>query len=129
MIRWFLNARPRNSFPHFYVIILGRGYLHNHLFSNRFYILAAWLSLYCTISNHPVAGSIIVKAFSIRVSSWPYLLILFGPIRSTNNISHGISYGLLAVNLPYVKFFFPFFWIVLQTIIWARISSLKSVHL
>ena len=104
LIRSFLKVCPRNSFPWLYVIIVGRGYLHNHVCSTRFDIVAACFSFYSTISNHPVAGSIIFKDLRIRGQLWPSILILYGPIRSTNNLSRGMAYNSLGRNLPYLKF-------------------------
>ena len=60
-------------------------------FYTSMYIVASWLSLYCTISNHPVIGSIIVKYFVMRGLYCGYVLILNWPIISTNNISHVID--------------------------------------
>ena len=40
--------------------------------------------LYHMISSHQVAGSITVKASIMRDLSWPYFLILYGPITSTD---------------------------------------------
>ena len=67
-IRSFLNALPRKSFTRSYTIIVGQRYLHTYVCSTMFAIVAACLSLYCNISNHPVARSIIVKNFSMRGS-------------------------------------------------------------
>ena len=61
--------------------------LHHRVWSTRFAIVDSYLSLYCTISTHAVTGSIIVKYFSMRGSSWPSLLILYGPLQYTNNLS------------------------------------------
>ena len=58
------------------IIREGREYLHNHVCYTKIAIVAACLSLYCTLSNHPVAGSIIVKDFSMKWSSRPSLIIL-----------------------------------------------------
>ena len=124
LIGSFLNTWHKNSFPRLYVIIVGRGYLHNHVCYTMFDIVEACLSLYCTISNHPVSGSIIVKDFIMRGSSWPSLLILYGHIISTDNMSHGMASAYLAVNFPYLRFCFLFFWQVLQTFMWVCISSL-----
>ena len=114
-IRSFLNAWPRNSFPLSYVIIVRWGYLHNHVFPNRFDIAAACLLLYCTISNHLIARSVIVEAFSMRGSSWPSILVLYGPIRSTANIYNGMASTSLSGSLKYPTFCFLFWWKILQT--------------
>ena len=124
-IRSIFNVWPRNPFTWSYVIIVGRGYVYNHVCSTIFDIVADYLSLYSIISNLPVAGSIIVKAFIMRGSSWTSLLILYGPIRSTNNLSHGMASAPLAGNFPHLRFCLLFFWQVLQTFMWIRISSLK----
>ena len=71
-----------------YVIIIGIGYIHSHFWYTMFDIVAAYLSLYCTISNHPVAGCMIAKAFSIMGFSQPSILILYGNIRYTDSLSH-----------------------------------------
>ena len=39
-----------------------------HTLSTRFFIVSICLSLYCTISNQSVVGSIMVKVFSMRGS-------------------------------------------------------------
>ena len=96
--------------------------------STRFDIIAACLSMYCTVSNHPVSGSIIVKDFSMGGLSWPSILILYRPIISTNNLSHGMVSAFLAVNFTYLNFCFLFLWQVLQTLMWACMSSLNSGH-
>ena len=124
----FLNTWPWTSFPRSYVIILELGYLHTHFCYTRFDIVSAYLSLYRTISNHPVTGYIIVKAFSIRGSLWPSLIILYGLIRSTVNLSYGMVSTSLVGNFPYLNFCFLSFWQVLQTFMWVRISSLNWGH-
>ena len=55
----FLNAQPRKSLPLSYAIIVGLGYLHNYVCSTGYSVIAACLSLYNIISNHPVSGSIL----------------------------------------------------------------------
>ena len=88
-----------------YVIIVGLRYLHDHVCSTRFFIVASGLSFYFIISNHPVAGSIIVKSFSISGSPLLSILILYGPIRSTNNLSTGVAFASLVVKRLYFNFF------------------------
>ena len=127
-IRSFLKAWPRNLFPQSYMIIAGRGYLHNQVCSTMFSIVEACFTLYRTISNQSVSRYITVNAFSIRGSSWPSILILYGPIISTDNLSHGMASASLADILPYLRFCFLFFWQVLQTLMWVSISSLKWGH-
>ena len=92
-----------------YVIIIGIGFLHSHFWSTMFDIVAAYLSLYCTISNHPVAGCMIAKAFSIMGFSKPSILILYGNIRYTDSLSHGMASTSLMFNIPYLRFCFLFF--------------------
>ena len=65
LIKLFLNALPNNSLPLLYVIIVGLGYLNNHDLFTGFDIVADYLPSYCTITNHPVAGSIIFIYFSM----------------------------------------------------------------
>ena len=55
------------------------------------------------ISNHPVSGSVVVKAFNMRGLSLPYILILYGPIRYTNNLSHGIYFDSLGGNFTNLR--------------------------
>ena len=104
-IQSLFNSWPRNSFSWSLVIIVGLWYLHNHVFSTTVSMLATCLSFYRTISNHQVAGSIIVSYFSMRGSSWPSLKILYRPIRSTNNMYHGMTSASLSSKLPYFKLF------------------------
>ena len=107
-IKYFLNALPRNSFPRLYVIIVRLGYIHIHAYSNRLDILATSLSLYCTILYHPVVGCIIGEGFSIRGSAWNSLLILYGPVISTNNLSQGMAYTSFEGKWPYFLFWYFF---------------------
>ena len=88
---------------------IGREYLYNHVLSNISAIVSAYLSLYCNIKNHLVPWSIIVKDFSTRELSWPSILILYNPIRSTNSLSHIMGSSSLAGNLTYLRFFSCFF--------------------
>ena len=83
-------------FPRSYAVFVGCGYLYNHDCYNRFTIVSTCLSLYFTILNHPFTDSIMVKAFSMRSSSRASLLILYGPIRSTDKVSHGMASAFLA---------------------------------
>ena len=109
-IKSFLNAWTRNSFPWSYVIIVGLGYLHNHIFSTRFAIIAVYLSLYFIILNHPVSGYIIVKDFCMSESSLPPLPILNGIVIYTNDMSQVMASASLAGKRPYFKPFFLFFY-------------------
>ena len=104
-IKLFLNKWTINSFPQSYVIIVGKLYLHNHFCSTIFAIVAACFSLYHNIWNHPVAGSIIAEAFSMKGSSWTSIISLYGPTISTNNLSHGMASSSLVGNLLYLRGF------------------------
>ena len=55
------------------------------------------------ISNHPVAGSIIVTHHRFSVF-FPGRFIVYGPIKSTHNFSHGSASASLIGRCPY--FFF-----------------------
>ena len=101
LIRYFLNSGPINYFPWSYVISICIGYLDSHLISTKFAIDIAVLSSYCTISNHPVTGFIIVTNFRCKFSFSPFCLMTQGLIRSTNSLFHGISLANLAGNLLY----------------------------
>ena len=110
----FLNPLPMNSFPLLYIFIGVRGYLHNHVCSTRFYIISVCMSLYCTISNHPVSRSIIVKSYSMSASWWPFLLIIYRPIWSHHSLYCGMASASLGCSFPYLGFCFLFFWKVLN---------------
>ena len=60
----FLNSWPINYDLRSYVMITGLGYLDIHVFPTKLAIEYALLSLYCAISNHSVAGSIILSGKS-----------------------------------------------------------------
>ena len=122
-IRSFLNAWTCNASARLYVIIVGCGYPHNHVGYTRFYVVAAWLLLYCTFSNYTVSGSIMVKCSCIRGSSWPSIIDLYWTIISTINMPHVMASDYLAGNFPYLNFRFGYFWLVLQTLMWVYISS------
>ena len=130
LIRWFLNVWMGYSFPQSYVviIIICLGYLHNHILSTRFSIIAACLLFHCIISNQQVSGSIIAKYFSMSGPSWPSILIIHGIIISTNGLSQVRASTSLAVKMPYFKLGFSFLWKILQTVIWISMLSLKLVH-
>ena len=89
-IKSFLNAWLSNSFPQVYLIISGLVYLHIRSCYTRLDIVSAFLSLHCTILNHPVSWSIIIKAFIMIGSYWYSPLFLYGPIISTENMSQGM---------------------------------------
>ena len=90
-----------NSVPWSHTSLVGHGYLVNHAISTRLAILIAVLSFSMdAISNHPVAGSIIVTAYSFNGFSLPRVGIVYGPTRSTHSISHGSLFASLGVTLP-----------------------------
>ena len=107
-IHSFFNGWPSNSFLWSYLIISGLGYLHNHVCSTSFDMVAACLSLYFIISDHLFFGSIMVSAFSMRGFILPYPLILYGPIRYTNNMSHEMAFDSVADKWPYFKLHYCF---------------------
>ena len=74
-IRDFMNSWPINYDPWLYFIYIGLGYLDNHIVSTNFVIDTNPLSLYCSTSNYPVTGSIIVTAFRRNFSFCPFLLM------------------------------------------------------
>ena len=100
-IKSFLNAWLSNSFPGLCILIVGLGYLNIHYWYNCLSIAAAHFSLYCNIFNHKVVASIIFKYICIKVWSLPYIIILYGPIRSTNNLSQGMVFTSFADKWPY----------------------------
>ena len=65
-------------------------YLHNHVFSTRFSIIAICLLLYHIISNQKVSGYVIVKDFILSGLLLTSILMLYGLIRSTKNMSQGM---------------------------------------
>jgi hypothetical protein len=68
--------------------LFGRGYLQNHGWSNIFAVPSAVLFRISAISNQPVAGSHIVNA--CRFNSFPcFVVMMYGPIRSTHIVSQG----------------------------------------
>ena len=56
---------------------------------------------YCLISNHPVRASIIVTYFKIR-GYFPFLSILYMPMRSMHSLVRGVYCASLAGNLPFL---------------------------
>ena len=71
-----------------------------------------------------VSGYTIVKDFSMSGSSQPSLLIIYGPIISTDKLSYGVASTTLEGKLPYFKICFLFLWKVMKISIWVRMSSL-----
>ena len=96
-----------NSFPLSHCTMPGHGYRVIHVTSIKWAMVSARLSGISTISNHPVAGSIIVKQCSVKVDL-PLRSIWYGPIRSIHSTSQaGSTSASLGGNLPY--FFLIFF--------------------
>ena len=124
-IQSFLNPLPIHSFPWLYVISGRRGYLHNHVCSTRFSIISACMSLYCTISNHPVSRPIIDQADSMSVSWWPFILIIYRLIWYNVGLYRGMASASLACSFSYLRFCFLFFRKVLYTFMWVCIFYLK----
>ena len=120
-IKLLLNAWPSNSFPWLYIIIVGFGYLHNHYLYTRLAILAFFLWLNFNVSNHPVAGSIVVKYFSMRQYPWHYIITLNDSIRSNNNLSQRVSSASFAIKLPYFLFCLFSVWQGFKTLMWVCI--------
>ena len=86
------------------MISVGLGYIVNHVVSTKFDIDITILSSYCSISDHPITGSIMVTAFRFEFYLCPFLLITYGPIIYTQSSLHGITSDSLAGNLPYFLF-------------------------
>ena len=101
----FLNSVPLSK-----MTFLGRGYLASHVVLNNWLILALDFSFSgsSVISNQPVAGSMNVIAINVR--SLPVLSVtVYGPIKSTHTVSHGVVVVFLGGNFPYFLFFFLYF--------------------
>ena len=107
LIKSFFYAWPSSSFLFSYVIIVGLWYLHIRACYTRLDVLAFCLSLFCTISDHLVVGSILVKGFSIRGISCPYIIILYASIISINYLFQSMTPTSFAVKWP--CFYFNFF--------------------
>ena len=102
----FINSWPRNPPPWSLMIPTGHGYRTSHVVSTKFATVIAFLLLCCVTSKCPVTGFIIVTAFNIR-GIFSFLLILWGIMRSTHSLFHGVSSASLAGDLPYF-FCWPF---------------------
>ena len=113
-IKLFLNLRPRNPPTWSYVISTRQGYLTIHVVSTKLVIVITLLSIYCIISSHRVMGYTTVTDFNIK-GSFPFLRILYGPIRSTHSLFYCVFSSILAGNLSY--FCWPFFMLECVTII------------
>ena len=115
LIRLSLNAPQRNPFPLSYAIILFLVYIH----------IVACFSFYHNTSNHLVVGTITVKYFCMRGSSWPPLIILYGHIISTNNMYHGMDSSSFTYKWPCLRFYFLLFLQVSQILLWVHMPSFK----
>ena len=116
----FLNSEPLSN-----ITLFGRGYLDNHTSSKKLLIFDEDLLIVGTsaTSNHPVAGSRNVITVNSRSTffglsnpgcCW-YTYLVYGPIRSTWTVSHGISAPTsLGGTSPYLTFLFLFFWQILH---------------
>ena len=64
----------------------------------------------------------------MKIFSWPSLLILYGLIRSTDDLYHGMAYVFLLVNCRVLSFVNCFFWQALQILMWVCMSPLSLGH-
>ena len=71
----------------------------SHSFTNFAKVIAFFL-LYCVTSNHLVTESIIVTEFNIR-GSFPFINIVWGPIRSTHSLFRDVYFANLAGSLKF----------------------------
>ena len=79
----------------------GFGHRVNQFCSTGFAIASARFVLIGTISNHPVAGSVIVIA-QIVISSLPFFDVsVWGPIKSAHSVCHGATSAVLAGDGPH----------------------------
>ena len=89
-----------NSLPLSMTTSVGHGYRVNQVNSSRLAISSAAFMSTWVISNHPVAGSIMVRQWSC-VSCLPFP-ILYGPMRSMHKVCHGTTSGAgLGGSFPY----------------------------
>ena len=77
-----------NSVPLSNMTSVGRGYLVSQLVSNLLAMMSERLVSIDVMSNHPVVGSIIVKAH--RVNFLLLFKMLYGPMRSIHRVSQGV---------------------------------------
>ena len=105
-IKYFLNSDPLSKRTRF-----GLGYLHNHVQSKSWEIIAEDLSFNGTsvISNQPVARFMNVMAISDNSIGKPLLsrlllCIVYGPMRSISTCAHGSNSASFAGSFPYVDF-------------------------
>ena len=122
-----------NSLPLSYTTSVGRGYRQNHVLFTSFAIVAevlsnvSWHFIFpflssgvsirgnSTISNHPVAGSIMVRHMKSTIDlSLPFNV--YGPIKSTHNVRQGSSTANFSGTFPY------FFEVFYTFGIWGNIS-------
>jgi hypothetical protein len=79
------------------------------------------------ISNHPVAGSIIVTHQSTRFFL-PHLLIVYGPTKSTHNTSQGSASASFGGNNPYFLLDHFVFWHIWHFVHTSCTSFLSFGH-
>jgi hypothetical protein len=74
---------------------------------------AVLLGIYC-ISNQPVTGSIMVIDTMVLNLFFFAAYLLYGPIKSTHSVSHGLDSASLAGSLPCLMVVSFAFWHVLH---------------
>ena len=121
------NSLPKNSFPLSYVTCVGQGYLQNHSCLAMLATVSERLFGICCSSNQPVAGSIIGIALQTR-SSFPFLQILYGPIRLIKILALGSDSASLGGMCPYFVALLLFIWQVEHVLICCLIWSLILGH-
>ena len=92
-----------NSVPRLYITCVGQGYQVSYAYSTWLATVIACLFGIAPILNHLVTGSIIVTHHSFNSFLFPFLLILYGPIRFTHSTSHGSVSASLAYAIPLNK--------------------------
>ena len=103
---WSMNLLPWSR-----VTKEGRRYHTNHSCLTIIATVIDFLSLYYLILNQPVVGSIIVTHFKGGIlTPFTLFLILYGPMRSMHNHSHGFTCSAsFSGKSPY--FLLCFFWV------------------
>ena len=89
-----------NSEPLSKMTLVGHGYLHSQVCSTKLAMVSALLSLIVHSSNHPVAGSIIVRHQRIKFFL-EFCFIVYGPMRSTHRMSQGMASASFSGRCPY----------------------------
>ena len=115
-----------NSVPLSNTTCVGRAYLFSQVFSNLLAMMSARLVSIDVMSNHPVAGLVIVKGH--RVNFLLLFFILYGPMRLIHRVSQGVASAFFAGNLPYLTVLVLVIWHVghnAQTIITVLLSPLN----